>query len=326
MMRRLYLFFGALAVLAAALIVPMPFIAIEPGVALPVAPRVRIGTTVHPINGQLLLTAVTLAEPSAAGLAVAWVDPSVDVVPRPAVIPAGVDEQQYLAAQHLLFQESGQVAAAVGVRAAGYPVTVGGSGAEVMGVVKGSPADGKLRVGDVITAVDGQPIRVASDLGRVTARARAGDVVTLTVESAGRPRDVRVTLGRVDQLGRVGLGVSVQTVHLDIQLPFPVEVNAQDLGGPSAGLMISLTVFDLTDPGDLARGRTIAGTGTIDIDGSVGPVGGVKEKVETARRQGATIFLVPADELDQARKGADSTIRLVPVKTFDEARQALLSS
>jgi PDZ domain-containing protein len=89
--------------------------------------------------------------------------------------------------------------------------------------------------------------------------------------------------------------------------------------------MLALTVYDLADAVDLARGRTIAGTGTIDLDGNVGAVGGVKQKVEVARRQGATIFLVPADELGQARKGADASIQLIPVKTFDEARQALLS-
>jgi PDZ domain-containing protein len=326
-MRRVYLIGGTLAVLAAAIIVPMPFIAIEPGVALPVPSRVHLQTTdVHPIRGQLLMTAVTLAEPSAVGVVAAWANPKDDVVPKPAVIPPGVDEQQYLVTQQKLFEETGRIAAAVGLRAAGYPVNITGGGAQVMGVIRGSPADGKLRVGDVITAVDGQPIRLASDLGRATARAHQSDVVTLTVQSAGQPRSVQVTLDRIDQLGRIGLGVSVQTVGLDVTLPFPVEVDARQLGGPSAGLMISLTVFDMASPVDLVRGRTIAGTGTIDLDGNVGPVGGVKQKVETARAEHATIFLVPADELAQAREGADSTIRLIPVTTFDEARRALAAS
>jgi PDZ domain-containing protein len=321
--RRALLFLGAGLILAAVVVVPLPLVAIEPGVALPVPPRVKLGIPPHPVHGQLLLTAVRLGEPSAAGAAAAWLDPDVDVMPRPAVIPPGVDEREYIKAQERLFQESAQVAAAVGLSLAGQPVQLSGGGAQVAGVIRGSPAEGKLREGDVITSVNGRPVRLASDVAEATARAKPGDTVTVTFRRGDETGSARIELRQVNELGRPGLGVALRTVDFAIRLPFPVEIDQGQIGGPSAGLMMALSVYDLTDPGDLVKGRTIAGTGTVDIAGHVGAVGGVRQKVKTAQRAGATVFLVPVDEAAEARRAARPGLVVTPVATVREAVAAL---
>jgi PDZ domain-containing protein len=202
-------------------------------------------------------------------------------------------------------------------------VRVSGGGARVVGVIAGSPADGLLREGDVIIAIDGHPVRTASDVAGATARAVPGQAVMVTFQRGNERATATVRLGKVSRLERPALGVALESVDPQIQLPFPVMVDQGDVGGPSAGLMMALTVYDLADPGDLAQGRTIAGTGTIDLAGNVGPVGGVREKVAAARRAKATVFLVPADEAREARDAAGNTLAVKPVRTFAEAVDAL---
>jgi Lon-like protease len=324
--RRALFLFGWSAILAAALVVPLPIVAIEPGGALPVPPRVKLGVPTHPVHGQLLLTTVRLAEPPAVRAVVDWLDDDADLAPRQAVIPPGVDEREYFATQQRVFRESAQVAAAVGLRKAGYPVEVSGGGVRVSAVIPRSPAAGKLREGDIITALDGRPVRLASDVVEATSRAKAGDEVTLEVKRGDETRTFTIELARVSELGRPGLGVALATLGFTVKLPFAVDVDQGQIGGPSAGLMLALTVYDLVDPGDLAAGRTIAGTGTIDISGRVGAVGGVAQKVAAAEEAGAEVFLVPAAEAGQARKAAGTRLKVTSVQTMDDAVAALAAA
>ena len=306
-----------------AVLVPMPLLVIAPGSAVGVGERVELGRPPDPLTGSFLLTTVRIYQPTALGVVQAWLTEYQDVLSREDVVPAGVDREEFEEAQRQLFRESSEVAAAVGFRAAGEAVDVSGAGARVAAIMEGSPAEGQLQEGDVITAVDGQPVALASDLVTALATRAAGDEVTLTVRRDEREEQARIRLENVERLGRPALGVAVATVDLEITLPVPVVVDQGEIGGPSAGLMIALTVYDLTDPADVAAGRTIAGTGTIDLDGTVGAVGGVGAKVITARRSGATLFLVPENEAAEARQAAGGELEIVPVGTIDDAIAAL---
>lgn len=314
----------AVAVIGAALVlVPLPLYVIGPGDALPVAERVELAHPEDEVSGRLLLTTVRLGRPSPLGALAAWLDDERAVMPRRRVVPEGVDDAEYFQAQRRLFAESTRLAAAAGLRAAGFEVTISGDGAQVTAVLPGSPADGELREGDLIVAVDGEPVGVASDLMAATARAVAGDVTTLMVRRGDQQRTERIELEEVSALGRPGLGVALQTLDREIVLPFDVEVDQGRIGGPSAGLMLALTVYDLADDGDLTRGRTVAGTGTIDVSGTVGPVGGVPHKVAAAVDAGAEVFLVPPEEAAAAQDAAGDRLRVVVVETLDAAIAAL---
>lgn len=309
---------------AAAVLVPLPLVVISPGSAEAVPARVTFeGETKDKVSGQLYFLTVAVSQPTPVEALSAWLDGDEDVLPRQRVIPKGVDEDQYVKAQREVFGESARVAAAVGLRAAGREVRFSGKGALVAGVVPGSPAHGKLQAGDVIVAIDGRPVALASDLIAVTTRGKDGDVVRLSVRRDGAEQEVDVRLRTLAELERPALGISVSTEGFDITLPFQVKVDQGQIGGPSAGFMIALTVFELADEGDLVRGRKIAGTGTIDANGAVGPVGGVPQKVRAAEAAGATLFLVPPDELQQARQAAGKKLKVVAISTLDQAIELL---
>jgi len=310
-----------IVLLGAALLVPLPLFVISPGSAIQVDERVTLARpgNGNDVSGDLLLLTVSVSQPTALEALAGWLDENRDVIPRDNVVPAGSNQNEYLQAQRRLFQESGQVASAVGLRAAGLDVRINGRGALVAGLLPGGPADGALRVGDIITAVEGDAISLASDLTPALGGRADGDEVRLTLRRGDQSTDVSVELGRVEGLDRPALGIAVETVGLDVKLPFDVGVEQGRIGGPSAGLMIALTVFDKADPADLTRGRIIAGTGTIDLTGRVGPVGGVQQKVQAAKRAGATILLTPTDEAADARKAAGDDLTVMPVRTIEEA-------
>jgi PDZ domain-containing protein len=132
-----------------------------------------------------------------------------------------------------------------------------------------------------------------------------------------------VTPAVLASTGRSGLGVVVATAGLRVNLPVEVTVDAGKIGGPSAGLLTGLTVYDRLSSADLAAGRTIAGTGTLDLDGDVGPIGGIEEKTRAAVAAGADLFLAPADQADDAREEADGRVEVIGVRTFGEALAVL---
>ncbi|MGH3326377.1 MAG: PDZ domain-containing protein [Streptomycetales bacterium] len=314
-----------LALVWAATGIVLPYFVIRPGEALAVGERVSFGGSQRedPLSGRFLLTTVALSQPSAVGFVQAWIDDDLTLLPRDEVIPSGSQPREYFQAQRALFAESTRIAAAVGLRAAGREVTITGAGARVAAVVPGSPADGKLRKGDVIVSAARQPVHLTSDVIAVATRREPGDRVRLEVRREGKLSRVTVGLERSQQLERPRLGVAVRTVDLKIDLPFAVDVESGRIGGPSAGLMVALTVYDLAQPGDLTRDRTVAGTGTIDTGGRVGPVGGVSQKVEAAVDAGASTFLVPSEEAGEARRAARGRLRVIEVGTLDQAITAL---
>lgn len=183
----------------------------------------------------MLLTTVQISQPNTLQALGAWLDRDEDVIRRALVIPEGVNAQEYFQGQREVFEQSGQLAATAGLRAAGEEVSVSGEGARVLAVSPDAPAAGVLRPGDVITAADGRPVGVAPELVAAVARRDVGDELALTVRRDAAIRNVEVTLGRFGQLSGPALGVAVGTVNFDIELPFPVDVDAGEIGGPSAG-------------------------------------------------------------------------------------------
>lgn len=313
-----------LLVLAA--VVRLPLFVFVPGSAIPVAERVELGRAPDPLSGELLLTTVRVFQPTALGLVSAWLSDTSEIFRREEIVPEGVDDTEFEEAQRELFRESAEVAAAVGLRAAGEDVEISGQGASVAGLLPGSPAEGILRQGDVITAIDGTPVVVASDLISALGTRPPGDEVVLSVRRDDTIQEFRLRLGTVEGIDQPAIGVGITTIDLDVSLPFPVDVDQSGIGGPSAGLLIALTVYDLADPADLTAGRSVAGTGTIELDGGVGPVGGVDAKVVAARAAGASIFLVPEGEVALARSAAGDDIEVIPVGSVDDAIAALESA
>ena len=313
---------GLILVIAAGLLYHPPYVVIAPGDALDVADDVRItGVPVDEVNGRYLALTVEIHQPTALGAAVAALRTDRDVVGLSAVLPPDVSAREYSRMQQSVFRESRQVAAAAAARAAGLPVEVRGSGVSVTDVVRGAPAAGVLRRGDVIVAVDGRPVAEATDLQEILRGRPPGTEFQISVERDGGRVDVGVSSTRLPTLtGGVGIGILVETRDLQVDLPFEVRFEERDVGGPSAGLAYALAIADLLDPADHAAGRTVAATGTIELDGDVGPVGGIPEKTVVAEEADADVLLVPAAELDEARQGE---VQVRAVQRLEEALRSL---
>lgn len=310
----------------AAALIPTPYATLSPGRARAVEQLVTVrGADVHPPAGSILFLTVgvdddvTLFE-AAAG----WLDRDVDVLPRSAVIPEGISEEENRRRNAAAMVGSKQTAAVVAAQRLGYDLDPSGSGAVVLAIVDGSPAAAHLQVGDTVVAVDGRPIRLSSDLVDAIGARAPGETVVLRVEAAdGTAREEAVALAaREDDPAAGFLGVSTDTRDFDPGLPFEVEIDSGDVGGPSAGLAFTLALIELLTPGELTGGRTVAVTGTIDGEGRVGEIGGLEQKAAVAAAAGAEVFLVPAAEADEARASSRG-LEVVPVATLDDALAAL---
>lgn len=315
---------SAVALVTASVWVPMPLVETAPGASTSIPPLVEIGDEpATEISGDLGLLTVLVSQPSLAEALRAWPSPVRALDLRDAVIPPGVDRDEYFRLQRRQFTRSFDVAAAVGVRATGEEVEVG-TAAYVAQVLPGGPSDGVLETGDLFVALEGERVETGEELVALLRAVEAGDEISLTVERGNRTIGLRVDAGQVAGMDQPGLGVLVETVAADIDLPFDVEMTSEtDIGGPSAGLMIALTVYDLLSDDDLTAGRTVVGTGTIDGEGRVGRIGGITEKVAAAERAGADVLLVPDTQLDAARGVVDPAIELHGVATIEEAIDAL---
>jgi Lon-like protease len=311
-------------VVTAALTVPMPYVEYVPGGATPIPPLVAIeGTAVTELDGETALLTVRLTRQPLAQLLVVALDPERSVLPTSRVYPSGVDRQDYLALERERFSRQFDVAAAVGAQAAGFPFEVV-TEVVVLEVAPDGPSDGRLAPGDTIVAVDGEALTSGAALAARIEAAEPGETVTLRVRHAGTERDERITLRALEDGGPARIGVLVQTAIDELVLPFEIQLTSGiRIGGPSAGMMVGLTVYDLLADEDLLAGRRVAGTGTLDVDGRVGEVGGVREKTLGAIEGGYDVLLVPAGAAAEAERVADGRIRVVGVTTLTEALEAL---
>lgn len=244
------------------------------------------------------------------------------VVPAHALNPTGLSEEERRESSLQVMSRSQQVAAAVALEAAGYDVDARANGAYVVQVQPGSPAAEDVRSADVIVGVDGDEVDTPERLRELLAERRPGDEVGLELRRGDRTLTVELTLGAADDdPERAVIGVFVEQ-NADIRLPVEIEIDAGNVGGPSAGLAFALGIYDELGR-DVDDGRRIAVTGEIGLDGDVGAVGGIKQKTIGAREGGAQLFLVPAgDNAVEARRYAGD-LRVVPVENFQQALQAL---
>lgn len=325
-LRRWFLPLAIAVIVVAASVVPLPAFIELPGSATGIPACVGIdqrpGATV---NGDYLFTTVSQRDATVFGLMIASVRDDQRVVAKQELL-GGERRDRYLQRERQVFLDATQRAVVVALRAAGLPVDVVGEGVDIVDVMADTPADGVLQPGDVITAVDGTPVRTDGEL-----IAAIGDVAPLELqvrrEGAEMTEVVTPQVREVDGQRRPVIGVRISTHAPTVRLPFDVDIATGDVGGPSAGVMVALAVHDLVTDEDLASGRRVAGTGTLAVDGTVGDIGDVGLKVVAAARRGADLFIAPSSQAAAARAAvpAGSDMTVVGVDTFDDARSALVA-
>jgi Lon-like protease len=215
--------------------------------------------------------------------------------------------------------EADTLGSAVAFRQVGLGKGAVPHGVKVSAVLAGGPAEGKLRPGDVIGEVNGRGVVTSQDITTFMKGVRPGDEVTLSVKRDGKPMTLRVgTKAHPDNANQAAFGIQIQD-ELEYDLPRKVQFHAYlaHEGGPSHGAMLALTLIDQLTPGGITNGNKIAGTGTINPDGSIGQIGGIEQKAYTIDRSGADVFFVPDGQEKDARRGSDR-LTIVPVKTIQE--------
>jgi PDZ domain-containing protein len=310
-----------LAGLVVAALVPVPYVALTPGPTLNTLsspdgkPIIQIsGHRTYPTTGNLNLVTVSYTGGPGTEFNIfsalrAWLTPDDAVVPASEIFSAGQTQQQVVQqdTQQMLGSQEDATAAALCYLNISYK-TMDSVGT----TVKGTPAAGTLRPGDVITAVDGQPVDCHHDVVSMIRNRKPGADVTLTVDRSGSSR--AITLPTKDVSGQAVVGV--QLAPPKYVFPFTVKINLPGIGGPSAGLMFALGIIDKLSPSSLTGGRFIAGTGEISPTGAVEPIGGIQQKMAGARSAGATVFLTPAANCPNTVGAVPSGLRLVKVSTL----------
>jgi Lon-like protease len=312
---------------AAASVIPLPYAISAPGPTLDTlgefdgSPLISIeGAPTYPSTGELRLTTVSLAGGDRAPVSLValirgWLDEAKTVRPVEQVIPPDqtgeeIDEQNQAAM--ISSQERATVAA---LEELGYeiPTTL-----EIAGAMEGTGAFGVIEAGDVLVALDGGRLTNFADLSRRMDAVVPGAVVRVTADRDGTLIDLDVTTTD-DGTGRALLGVLVDP---EFEMPVQVTIKIESIGGPSAGLMFALGIIDRLTELDETGGARIAGTGTMDLTGEVGPIGGIGQKLIGARNDGAAWFLAPAGNCSEVASVPDG-LRVVAVGTLAEARAAV---
>ncbi|WP_019634650.1 YlbL family protein [Actinomadura atramentaria] len=315
---------------AVASVLKVPYVALMPGPTSNTLgandkgePLVKIeGRQTYDDSGHLNFTTVTYRGGPGARMDLlsvlnGWLKRDVSIVPEETLFPKNESQKQVDAENTRQMQDSQQNAEVAALHELGITVP---SGVVVQSVQKGKPADGQLRPGDEVVALDGRKITDVADVTRRMGDRRPGSVAELTLRRDGREQKVTLATVPSDDRKRAVVGVVLGTAY---RLPFKIDISVGDIGGPSAGLMFSLAILDKLTPGSLTGGKFIAGTGTIDPAGNVGPIGGIQQKMIAARDAGATVFLTPKDNCADATAARPKGLRLVRADTLHQARQAL---
>jgi len=300
---------------------------ILPGSTLNLNRIVHVHGERPPAHGRILMVAVSVAPADYLQVLTARFQAGEELVPAGELMPAGMSFEQYIRLSMLQMNQSHSAAQVAAFHALDLPVRTLRPEVYVAGVVAPGPSNGRLQVMDLIRTVNGVPVRTAAQLVTQVHAMRPGTTVRLQVVRNGKTRTVAVRTGRSPTTpGSAFLGIELMQV-LPYKFPRQVTIDTNDIGGPSAGMMMSLAIIAQIDPHARFPGRAVvAGTGEITASGQVQPIGGVAEKVITAYRSGARLFLCPQANYAAAvavQRALHIPIRIVAVKSLAQALNAV---
>ncbi|WP_232696986.1 SepM family pheromone-processing serine protease [Brevibacillus daliensis] len=334
----LLLITAILALTAISLYVPLPYYVQRAGSAKELAPIITVNGGVKDEAGTFMLTTVRMSKANPAWVLYSYFSKDVDLIPERLLTVEGESPEDYSKRELLVMKNSQQVSQAVALKKAGYKVKMDDRGVLILSIKEGFPAKEILQTGDILTTFDSHPVRNRSDLLLLLEGKKAGETVEVEFLRDNQPRKVSLELMQLPEdnggkSNRAGLGIVLQD-YKQIDMPDKVNISAGNIGGPSAGLMFTLEIYNqLRTDIDLTRGYRIAGTGEMYADGTVGRIGGINHKVIAADAAGAEIFFAPDDtsgdvsnyeEALAAAKRIHTSMRIVPVKTLDDAIQYLM--
>ncbi|MGT2744389.1 SepM family pheromone-processing serine protease [Streptococcus phocae subsp. phocae] len=313
---------------------PLPYYIEMPGGAYDIRPVVTVNSKEDKAKGSYQFVAVSLIRATPAHIIYAWLTPFTEIKSAEDTT-GGYSDADYMRINQFYMETSQNEAVFQALTLAHKPVNLDYKGVYVLDISKDSTFKDSLHLADTVTGVNGKEFKSSADLIAYVAGLKVGDKVTVQFTSAGQSKS---DTGKIIKLknGKNGIGISLID-HTQVSSEDKIEFKLEGVGGPSAGLMFTLNIYDQINQEDLRKGRVIAGTGTIDKDGKVGDIGGAGLKVVAAAKAGADIFFVPNNPVDKdikkinpkaisnyeeakrAAKKLQTTMKIIPVKTVQEA-------
>lgn len=274
----------------------------------------------YPVSGDLSMLTVThrgTSEKGASWLEVAWakLDSSLSIINITDIYPEGWDDAKMDEQSDLMMLDSQANAKGAALSLLDIPYT---TEIKVTMVEKKGPAGNVLKAADTLLTVQGERATGLEQVRRLVAETKGERTVDMEIVRDGEKLSVSVLPKLIDKQWR--MGIFVQTVP---SFPFEIDVQVGNVGGPSAGQMLALAIYDKLTPGELTGGKAVAGTGTIDLDGNIGPIGGAKQKMYGARRAGHEWFLVPSENCDQVLGNIPEGLNVVKVSTIQDSLAAV---
>lgn len=313
-------------ILVIAYLFPIPYYVSKPGMAKELEPIIEVdnGTT---SNGSFMLTTIQMGKANVFSIALATMMDYWEISPENEVRREQETDEEYNMRQLHMMEGSKEKAIISAYRAAGKPYETLYKGIYVYGVVKGMPAEDHLKAGDRVTKVDEQPLTSTKQFMEYIATKKIGDSLKLEVIRDKKVIHKKVSLEKLSQTGKLGIGIELID-DIEVKTTPQVSIESDQIGGPSAGLMFSLEIYNQLVEEDITKGYKIAGTGTVEGDGVVGPIGGIDQKIVAADKSGAEIFFAPNEKGKKdsnylvAKKTAEdikTQMKVVPVDTMEEA-------
>lgn len=309
----------------------LPYYIQKPGSTEPLNPIVEVAEG-YESGGEMYLVTVSGLQATPLHYVLAQILPHNEIKPLNEVIPEGISPDDYMHAQLQVMESSQEASLVVAYEAADRDITIDYAGVYVVSVVEDMPSFGKLEMGDLITRIDGIEITEPTDLVNYVEEKAAGETITVEFLREDKQLTEEITLDYFpDDETRVGMGISL-VADREVTVNPEVEFSSGQIGGPSAGLMFALEIYDQLTEEDVTKGYDISGTGEIDYEGNVHRIGGIDKKVVSADREGIDIFFAPYEDggedsnyavAKEKAEEIDTTMEIVPVDTFHDALEYL---
>lgn len=296
---------------------PLNIIVFHGGQATDLAPYVQVIDGDVDDQGTLYMLSIFTSKANGALWLRAQFDDNMDLKPMNAVMPSDMTMEEYNLQMKKSMADSQKKATLLALQAAGVPVEVEGGGLTITAFTETSSMQGILQEGDILKRFEDQTLLLNEDLQRKLLQYKPGDQITLLIERNQQLIEIEGSLGQ-DELGNAKLGIYITPTDWEIHHDKTITFQNEEIGGGSAGMMLTLQILNQLVEEDITRGYAIAGTGTIRLDGSIGPIEGVKQKLRAAEKQGARYFLVAQDNAAEAQALAESIV-VVPVSYLEEA-------
>lgn len=312
---------------------PLPYYVSKPGMAKELEPIIHVENG-YDEKGSFMLTTVRMGRANIYSYILGKLNKYEEIFPEAAIKDKNETEEEYNVRQLHYMDASKQAAIEVAYRKAGLPVKYDYKGVYVLSVVPGMPAESKLKVGDRVTKINGQSFDSSQQFIKTVTGLKAGDKISLTYERDSKLNTVTIPVQAFpNDPKKIGVGIALVDDKKMTVSP-KVTIETKDIGGPSAGFMFSLEIYNQLTKEDYSKGYKIAGTGTISPDGTVGPIGGIEQKIVAANDAGAEIFFAPNEKgakdsnyraAVKTAKDIGSKMKIVPIDTFDEGINYLKS-